>query len=382
MSHAQALYQWTDRVQQLFPDLKPHHARDLAHYSFGCVLARSCGLVRVVTHLAALLTCSYHALRQRLRELYQPAAVQRGCARSAFDYTLCFGPLVRWATSAQKDKRLLLALDPTCHLDRFRVLCASVLYQGGALPVAWMVQAADQKGSWNDIWKDLLGRLRTALGDGWEVLVLTDRGLESAELFGAVVALGWHPLLRVKKAGKFRPDGWHKGYAMKDFAPMVGRRFSGVGVAYPTGEKLSCTLLACWEAGHEEAWLILTDLPAGAANPAWYAWRMWIEHGFKAFKSGCWQWQHTRMTDPGRAACLWAVLAVATLWMMEVGGEGQALVLPPLPRLVSLVQAGLLRVLSALCRGDELPQGRLLPQDWPAREGEPDPLTEPMMNQC
>jgi hypothetical protein len=382
MSHAQALYCWTHRVQQLFPELLPHHARDLAHYSFGAVLARSCGLVRVVTQLAALLLCSCHTLRQRLRELYQPADVQRGSARSTFDYTLCFGPLLRWAASGQPTPRLVLALDPTCHLDRFRVLCASVLYQGCAVPVAWVVQTAKQKGSWNDIWKDLLGRLHTALGAGWDVLVLTDRGLESAELFRAIVTLGWHPLMRVKKGGTFQPDGWHKGYALKAFAPAVGRRWAGVGVAYPGGEKLSGTLLACWDQGHEEAWLLLTDLPAGAANPAWYAWRMWIEHGFKVCKSGCWQWQHTRMSDPARAARLWAVLAVATLWMVEVGGEGATLSLPTLPRWVSLVQAGLARVLSALCRGEALPHGRLHEQPWPARNWEPDTLTESMMNQC
>ena len=369
-------------MQQLFPDLQPHHARDLAHYRFGAALARSCGLVRVVAHLAALLLCSFHALRQRLRELYQPAAVQRGSARATFDDTLCFGPLLRWAAAAQKDCRLVLALDPTCHRDRFRVLGASVLYQGCALPVAWLVQAADQKGSWNAIWKDLLGRLPAALGAGWQVLVLTDRGLESAALFRAIVGLGWHPLMRVKKAGTFRPEGWHKGYAISGFAAALGRRWAGAGLAYPGGEKRSCTLLAGWEPGHEEAWLLLTDLPPRAAQPAWYAWRMWIEHGFKVGKSGCWQWQKTRMTDPERAARLWAVLAVATLWMMEVGGEGEAPTLPALPRLVSLVQAGLVRLLGALCRGEALPRGRLLQQDWPEGGGEPDQVTESMMNQC
>jgi hypothetical protein len=250
MSCAQALYQWTQRVQQQFPLLAPHHARDLAYYSFGAVLARSCGLVRVVT---PWLACSAHTLRQRLRELYQPAALQRGTARATFDPTVCFGPLLRWAAAAQPNRRLALALDPTCHLDRFRVLCASVLYRGCAVPVAWAVQRAQQKGSWNDIWKDLLGRLHAALGDGWEVLVLTDRGLESAELFRAITALGWHPLMRAKKGGTFRPEGWHQGYALGRFAPAPGRRWAGAGVAYPRGEKLPCTLLACWESGHEEA---------------------------------------------------------------------------------------------------------------------------------
>src|SRR5262245_24454576 len=146
MSHTQALYQWTDRVQQLFPDLRPHHCRSLAWYSFGLVLAHTCGLTRVVACLAGVLALGAAAIRQHLRELYQPADVQRGSARSAFDYTLCFGPLIRWAASAQADRRLLLALDPTCLTDRFRVLAVSVLYQGGALPVAWAVQTADQKG--------------------------------------------------------------------------------------------------------------------------------------------------------------------------------------------------------------------------------------------
>src|SRR4051812_34550735 len=195
MPPAQALYQWTERVQHLFPELPPHQRRTLACYSFGIALARTCGLTQVVAYLAGVLPGGAAALRQRLRELYQPAHVQRGTARSTFDYTLCFGPLLRWAASAQAptDRRLLLALDPTCLTDRFRVLAVGVLYQGGALPVAWHVQAAAQRGSWNAVWADLLGRLRGALGAGWTVLVLTDRGLESAELFGAIVGLGWHP---------------------------------------------------------------------------------------------------------------------------------------------------------------------------------------------
>lgn len=397
MSHAQTLYQWTDRVQQLFPQLLPHHARNLAQYSFGIVLARTCGLTQVACYLATLLSASFHTLRQRLRELYQPAAVQRGTARSEFDYTLCFGPLLRWVCSAAKDQRLVLALDPTCHSNRFRVLAISALYQGGGLPVAWAVQKASDKGSWNDIWIDLLRRLRQVLGDGWTVLVLTDRGLESSTLFRAIVALGWHPLMRVKAAGKFQPVGWHRGYGMKGFAPAAGRRWAGAGVAYPSGEKLPCTLLACWERGHAEAWLILTDLAASAANPAWYAWRMWIEHGFKVFKSGCWQWQHSRMEEAVRAARLWAILAVATLWMVESAGAVQGLDLPALARpghgrpvaeavrgrRERLVKQGIRVLLVALLHGTGLPRGRLCQQpDWPQRDWQPDELSEEMMDQC
>ena len=192
MPHDSAFYEWKTRVDTLFGTLKPHHRAALAQYSFGMILARCCGLTAVVAHLVALLMLGAHALRQRLRELYQPASAQLGAARSEFDYTLCFAPLARWAAGSHPDKRLVLALDPTLLTDRFRVLVAAVLCHGCGAPVAWAVQAAGGKGSWNDVWFDLLGRLKSALGDGWTVLVLTDRGLESPELFREVVRLGWH----------------------------------------------------------------------------------------------------------------------------------------------------------------------------------------------
>ena len=133
----------------------------------------------------------------------------------------------------------MLALDPTCLGNRLVVLAVSVVVRGGAVPVAWTVLDADQCGSWNDHWAELLGRLREALGEGWQVFVLSDRGVESAELFRAVLAMGWHPLMRVKAAGTFRPDGWVKRWPMHRFAAAVGRHLraargglqAGVGVA-------------------------------------------------------------------------------------------------------------------------------------------------------
>ena len=230
MPHDAAFYAWKARVNTRFAALEPHHRATLAEYSFGMILARCCGLTAVVAHLVALLALKAHAPRARLRELYQPATAQIGTARSEFDHTLCFAPLVRWAAGNHIDKRLVLALDPTNLTDRLRVLCAAVLYHGCGLPVAWTVQRADEKGSWNDIWFDLLGQLNAALGAGWTVLVLTDRGLESPELFREIVRLGWHPLMRVKRCGKFRPTNWRKGYLMThlEFPAVGGQWESGV----------------------------------------------------------------------------------------------------------------------------------------------------------
>lgn len=381
MPHTTAFYQWKARVDTLFDALAPHHRATLAHYTFGLILARSCGLTAVVVHLVALLGLKAHALRARLRELYQPAAAQRGCARSEFDFSLCFAPLARWAAGTHPDKRLVLALDPTNLTDRFRVLCVAVLYRGCGLPVAWAVQGAHEKGSWNAVWFDLLGKLKAALGDGWTVLVLTDRGLESPDLFRVIVRLGWHPLMRVKRCAKFRPANWRAGYPLSHFAAHVGARWSGTGIAYPTGACLPCTLLASWEVGHDEPWLLLTDLPASAVNPAWYAWRMWIEQGFRTFKRGGWGWHRTQMCEPMRVARLWAVLAVATVYAVEVGGEAGPAHLPPVRGPLSRVKRGLLWIWAALLNREPMPTGTIQHHDWPKTTTTADILLEPYVHE-
>jgi hypothetical protein len=144
-----------------------------------------------------------------------------------------------------------------------------------------------------------------------------------------------------------------------------------------------CTLLARWEVGQQQGWLVLTDLPPAGAEIAWYGLRAWVEAGFKDLKRDGWQWQHTRMTDPARAARVWLVLAVATLWALSVGGVAEASLplsrleaLPPshvarqrasgrpTPRLLSCFRRGvLLLVIGAASQ--PLPHARFIPEPWP-----------------
>jgi hypothetical protein len=337
MPHTQSLYEWRQRVASHFTDLPRPHVAWLALASFGIVLAESALLNQVCLKLAAALNRKFNTIRQRLRKWYKPAtpattAELAGRARAAdFDASLCFGPLLRWATAAFKAKRLVLAVDPTNLDSRFTILTISVVFRSCAVPVAWAVLLGDQKGSWNDHWRRLLGRLRDALGDGWDVLVLSDRGLESKTLFEGIVSLGWHPFMRAKKGGHFRPNGWHNGRPMGSFAAAVGANWKGRGVAWPTGSQLTCTLLVRWDEGHDEPWLVLTDLEPTNANAFWYAFRTWIEHGFRDLKSDGWNLSKTRMTDPQRVARWWVAAAVAMLWVIESGQRAEELEVPASP---------------------------------------------------
>jgi Transposase DDE domain len=387
------LYQGIEQVTSHFPRLSRAQATVLALWSFGMVLAHCCGLDSVALSLATLLGQRDQTVRQRLREFYRDAKAKRGRRRTQIDPTVCFASLLQWVLTDWPSRRIALALDATCLADRLTVLAVSVVYRGCAVPVAWTVLRGNEPGAWNPHWLRLLGLLAPRLGAEWTVVVLSDRGLESKTLFGAIVGLGWHPLMRVKAVGHFRPAGWHRFYPLKRFAAAVGRRWCGSGEAYKKAEaRLNCTLLACWEPGHEQPWLLLTDWPAAAANPLWYAFRSWIEQGFKVAKRAGWQWQNTRMSDPARAERLWLAVATATLWLVRVGGAAEAEeIVETLPQVRGVgvgrvrrhrvFRRGLAVIQAALVKGELLPLGCFLPEEWPDPIAASDPLTEETINQ-
>jgi hypothetical protein len=323
MPRSQPLDQWTDQVRTAFPNLSRPQATVLALYSFGMILAQRCGLNSVVTVLVPLLGVGYHTLRSRLQEFYQPAAAKSGRHRDQLDVTTCFAPLLAWILQGWQSTGLALALDATSLGDCFTVLSLSVVYRGHAIPVAWKVLRANVPHPWKPEWIALLKIFSALVPPGWTVIVMTDRALYARWLYREIQSLGWHPVMRITHLSKFRKGRSKTSVPVTALVPHVGCHWQGRGVAFPkkAERRLECTLLACWEEGYEEPWFLVTDLDPDQAEALWYGMRSWIEAGYKLLKRGGWQWQATRMTDPERVERLWLVLAVATRYVMAVGGE-------------------------------------------------------------
>jgi hypothetical protein len=263
-------------------------------------------------------------------------------------------------------KCLALALDATTLKQRFTVLSISVLYQHRAIPVAWKIIPANQVGSWQPYWEALLEALRHAIPKDWTVLVCADRGLYAKWLFERIVSLGWHPLLRINAQGWYRQAGQTTYQRLASVVAQAGASWCGQVVCFKENP-LACTLLASWEAGQSEAWLIVTDLPPERARARWYGMRAWIESGFADLKRRGWQWHKTQMVDGARAERVWLALAVATLWVVGVGSEvAQRRVACGLGRCVgvSCFRLGRLQMLAAQARGEWCALEGLVGEDW------------------
>ena len=385
MSCHPRITEWTTTIQTHLPHLTKPQATVLALWTLGMVLARSCALTAVSGFLAPWLRRKEQTVRQQLREFCYEATAKRGRARCALDVTTCFVPLLAWGVTLWQGTPLALALDATTLGTRFTVLAISVVYRGWAIPVIWTVLPANTPHAWRREWLRMRRRVHRAVPRSWTVIVLADRGWYARWLFRRITRLGWPPFLRIHLGGTFRPTGRGRGVPLKTLVPEPGAPWQGTGIAFKgRNRQLHCSLLACGEPGYKDPWLILTDLPPEASTACWYGLRAWIEQGFKITKRAGWQWQRTRMTQPDRAARLWLAVAVATLWLLSVGGEADETIPAstgldvtsrvPQPtrtrhatrlRLVRICRRGGNLILVALLDHAPLPMGRFIPEPWP-----------------
>ncbi len=366
-------------VREHLPKLSGPHAVVLGLWSFGMVMARASGITSVTAMLAKLTGMKKANVHQRLREWCWDSKDKAGKKRKEVVVVDCFVPLLCWVLSwwAVGEGRLALAMDATTLGDRYVVLAISVLYRGCAIPIAWKVFAFEKQSEWKPEWLALFERFQGVIPDDWTVLVLADRGLYADWLFAAICKLHWHPYLRINANGKYRAAGSSQFLPLSLLADRVGCHFAGAVTCFKY-KPVAATLLVTWAEGYEDPWLILTDLPPQAADIAWYSLRAWIECGFKQSKRAGWQWQQTRMTDPARAERHWLAIAVATLWVVSVGGEVDsnqpASTLDPLPpaqktirklsqpRLLSCFREGLFTILAQLLNHRPLPLGTFVPE--------------------
>ena len=307
-------------IETHLPHLTQPQLTGLAWWVCGAILAGSACQNAVAA--APSTRSNWNNLRQYLREwLYDGSDRARPC-RTDLDVSLCFVPLLRWVLAWWRSDRLALAVDPTSKKDDTVAIVISVLYRGCAIPVAWRIHRANQRGSWMDPIVELLGELAPAVPGEMTVVVLCDRGLASPKLWKQIRAHGWHPYMRYAKNVTFCAEDGRRLPA-RAFVPRPDTAWIGKGTAFSSAAaaKRRCTLLAVWYVEQEESWIILTDLPPDQVGVSRYALRFWIELGFKALKA--WAGNGRRPAGPAQPAspgigwcCRWRR---CWLWPMAPG---------------------------------------------------------------
>ncbi|MEM6327975.1 MAG: transposase, partial [Bacteroidota bacterium] len=302
------LTRWDRELARRLPHLSRPQRRSLTLWSFAATVTEHIGSATCAAFLAQLLDAREGAVRQRLREFYRPAALKRGHRRAELDVRLAFGPLLRWVLALLRPPEVVLALDPTVCRDRLAVLAVSVVAHGAAIPVAWVAVRANTQGKWAPYWQPMLARLRAAVPERTKVVVLTDRGLQSPDLFREITALGWHPMTRLIRRGSWRERGAGGWTPLSQMPLKPGEHYVARGHLFAT-KPMACTLVGVWREGFDDPWWLMTDLSPERCGRAFYGLRCWIEQGFRCAKSGGLRVERLRIEEPERAERVWLVVA-------------------------------------------------------------------------
>jgi hypothetical protein len=259
--------------------------------------------------------------------------LRRTLAETEFETSRVFEQVARASLRKLAAGQYLLLLDDTQQTTRCTLSTLALAYGGRALPLAWC--------RWS-------GKLH---GTGWRPpqvrpVVVADRGVTSPALIQLVEKHGWDYLLRVTNDVTMR-------------VPDQPRRVLHLGklLDKPGGPALELTgwmfqkkrvwahALAIWRRGHQEPWLLVSNLDLGERLAELYARRMHVEALFRDAKSGAFEWELSRVLRAERAQRLLLGIMLA-IWCAVLLGEaairaGEIPAYGRRQRAVSLVRRGL-----------------------------------------
>jgi Transposase DDE domain len=336
MSAHPIIQEWRACVaEQLLPDLHGHQTKALADFSYAAALAGHCQAGQLAAHVPTPAT---------------PASAQRRFERLLDNHRLRPRPaqcsLARALLAHWSGCTVLLLLDETPKGNDLRVLSMRAGYDHRAVPLAAVCYRPDALPK--PLPQLVHGLLRQVLGclpAPVRVVLLADRGLCWPLLVDWCQEHDWHYVLRLQSQTKVvGPDGVER--PVRELAPREGSRWLGAAAVFKKAGWRGANVVATWERGQNEPWLLLTDQRASLRHCRTYAKRMWQEESFRDDKSSALHWEKSQVNDPAHALRLLLVLALALVLATSQGSlmrkQGRRRALDPhRRRRLSVVQLGL-----------------------------------------
>jgi hypothetical protein len=304
----------------------------------GLLLARHSALPQLAAQLRRVSrTTQADSIERRLR---------RTLGVSEFESSRVFEHVARASLRKLAPGQYLLLLDDTQQTTRCTLSTLALAYGGRALPLAWCRWSGKLHGAyWHQIDRllDQAGRL---LPPQVRPVVVADRGIACPTFIHLVEKHGWDYLVRVTSDVTMRgPDQprrvLHLGQLLKE---------PGGPALHLTGwifqkKRVWAHALAIWQRGHQEPWLLVSNLDLSERLAELYARRMQVEALFRDAKSGGFAWEVSRVLRAERAQRLLLGIMLA-IWCAVLLGEAamRAGEIPAYGRrehAVSLVRRGL-----------------------------------------
>jgi hypothetical protein len=309
MSINQLYVPWLNRIWHLRPNERITRVRNLAWLITGIFHSRSVHLNRVATKIPSkvnLLSVIRRLSRLldnsaiRVREWYEPIA------REWVDYM------------ARTTGEIRLIADGTKIGFGHQLLIISLAYRRRAIPLVWTWVRCTKGHSSAYKQLALLDYVHRLIPPRIRVVLVGDSEFGAVEVMRQLQVWRWDYVLRQKANNQIQVPGpvW------QDFGAVIAKPGQSVWLGQgllTMKHAYSTNLLAHWQVGEKEPWLLATNLPERALTLRTYSRRMWTEEMFGDLKSNGFDLESTHLQHVARLSRLTLAVVLLYTWLMTVG---------------------------------------------------------------
>jgi hypothetical protein len=287
-----------------------------------------------------------------------------------------FLPVATALLAALSQQPLTLVMDGSVVGRGCLALMVSVVYQGRALPLVWLVVKGKKGHFPQQTHCELLSQLHEVIPDGADVTMLGDGEFDGTEFQAALRALKWKYVSRTASNLLMTVAG--RQFTIGGLAPKPGEKL-GVRPAWVTAAQYGpVSVLALWEVAYEEPIYLVTNMADLEAAIALYRKRAHIETFFSDQKSRGFHIHKSHLSDPKRLSRLLIASCLAYLWLVYLGvcalRDGWLKRLHRQDRCdLSLFRLGLRLLARCLKEDIPIPEGFLVPARLPSK-----PVRQPL----
>ena len=227
-------------------------------------------------------------------------------------------PFVRSIQASVPATDLDLTVDETSHGTEYTVVQIGWATDGMSVPLGMLIYAPNAP--WAEATRTLLHTIDDLIPDGMTVPVLADRIHTGAPFLACLDGLSWNDVFRASDTTQIEhpTKGWMPLQRVYTRA-NTGRYLPNVRL-WKQGQRRS--KISIWKrvrpGFRPVIWYVVSNLDPDATHFFEYACRWWCECTFKIPKSGQFQWERGRVTDPHRVRVLLMGVRCAlwALWLL------------------------------------------------------------------
>lgn len=312
MSSSQQLYSKViTQLEQFHPQL---HRRRLANWVWiivGMIQAQSVQLSLIANHIP-----------DATDAVARIAKVRRWLKNPHLDTQMLYAPIITHVLKPWANRDVTIMLDG-CFVygDRLQMLRVSLSHCFRAVPLAWVVVTS--KGLVTlAVCEQMLERVGALLKHTRRVTFLADRGFRDRDWARKCRSLDWDYIIRIANNTTITlADG--RTTTAEQLGIKQGQRRYLKNVRLTREADWQCNLAITWTRATTkcpaELCVLMTNLHADGWVLRHYLKRMHIEESFRDDKSGGFDLESSHLTDPKRLDALLLALAIAVLWVYEIG---------------------------------------------------------------